>query len=146
MNTFFFSYCPLLQHLCSPPFWTLCFSPCLFKLSLLWLVTSHRPEQVSPTDVVTACGSPDGSFKDFSKLFLVNFDQFVNPWPVGRAYIQMSYPEPLWDWTIGPNDYANVKKTNNKKTFLPFFSKNKKCCNSATLGLRGLKPEKLLQF
>ena len=48
-----FSYCPLIWHLYLPSVWALGFSACLFKapekLRLLWLVSSHRPEQAPPT-------------------------------------------------------------------------------------------------
>ena len=53
-NTLFNSYCPSLQRLFSLSVWMLCFSSCLFKgpppeePSVLWLVSSHRPEQAPP--------------------------------------------------------------------------------------------------
>ena len=46
-NTYFFSYCPLLQHLYSPSLFFK--ASCLKKPSLPWLVSSHRPEQEPPT-------------------------------------------------------------------------------------------------
>ena len=51
----FFSYCPLLQHLHSHSAWAFCFRSCLSKVplpkksSLLWLGSSHKPEQAPPT-------------------------------------------------------------------------------------------------